>query len=269
MVTSIDDIIYEHGITIEYDINHNGVLDYVKNDWNHPGNEVRLFFEQLALSSVTAHDVIVLPAFIAKYYVYEVNEVSTSSGGGGYITSIKLPENHGADLRTYEGNAESPGNSMYRPCYFDSGNHSQNSCSAAELIESIDGRIINLKHGVASASAFGENTNSVIYTGDVQGFSAKLAEDITSAGIWEDGRPAIICAPSNEYNFMRLAIHEISHAYGLSDVNRYGNIMHFTKKIVNQNLPFAYKALQPVITGSDIPDGSKAKQNQWEDYHRH
>ena len=90
-------------------------------------------------------------------------------------------------------------------------------------------------------------------------------------GPWyEYGRPAVICSPKNkrEYQFMQAAIHEISHAYGLSDVNRRGNVMHFTKKQVSPHKPYEYKGLQPVITGTNKPDNSKGPQNQWEDFKR-
>lgn len=62
----------------------------------------------------------------------------------------------------------------------------------------------------------------------------------------------------------RTSPHELMHGQGLRDVNDNTNIMHFNTSVNIGDLPFRFKDLTPVITGTSTPDTSKPKQNQWE-----
>src|SRR5690606_27797767 len=77
-------------------------------------------------------------------------------------------------------------------------------------------------------------------------------------------RPALICGNVNTLSIGQRVAHELMHGQGLRDVNDNTNIMHFNTSVNIGDLPFRFKDLTPVITGTSTPDTSKPKQNQWE-----
>ena len=74
----------------------------------------------------------------------------------------------------------------------------------------------------------------------------------------------MICGSLDGLSIGQRIAHELMHGQGLNDVNDNTNIMHYNTTIFIQGLPFRFKELTPVVTGTPTPVTTKPEQNQWE-----
>jgi hypothetical protein len=225
---------------IEFDKNGNGRVDFYKNGSN---PETEKIYEELNNDGAVFSDIVLLKdLFFRNWYISS----STSIGD----TTIDVPATDG--LLTGTGQSYS----IKKPDGTD---------KETFYIVSISGNTLTIDTDTSTSGNQGL-TKAHPLTADPKTSHTIVDELYETAGLSSNRdtqRPALVVGATAS-GVGHLAAHEQMHGQGLSDVNCSGNVMHYTVNSIG-SLPFRYKELVQVVTGTSNPKSGSPTDNQWND----
>ena len=239
-------------IPVAYDLNGNGKLDFFKNSRQH---ELNVVYQALQNNKLRFNDIVRFKDAFTRNW-----EIMQPVAKGDTFLLVKDPPRSPADK----------GFDLSKPygeyaLQLPNGTQSE---AFQILSTSGDTVFITTSSNKANVKGFSKahpKTNSLTTSHVV--VSKSMTGGLSpyeNANYPNKSRPALICGSLNTLSIGQRVAHELMHGQGLRDVNDNTNIMHFNTSLNIGDLPFRYKILTPVVTGTSGIDTTKPKQNQWE-----
>jgi hypothetical protein len=230
--------------SIDFDKNHNGVIDFY-NDGNNP--ETSAIYDYLKDKGATATSIVLI-----KNRINDIWRISDSINVGDDTITIINPV-HKLDINN---------------SYVISLPNGEN----AEIFKIVE--FVNASTLVIDTDPNTPGNQGFVYdhpkvSGDDILSHRIKPESVIVAGLSASlrrNRPALIVGVT-ETDIGYLFAHEFMHAYKIWDINNETNIMHYRKSITTVRLnPFTFTIQRVVETGT--PDETGETQNQWHDISR-
>ncbi len=250
LVVELDQLNSGVQMPIAYDLNGNGKVDIYKNANQH---ELNLIYSDLRANGILFNDIVRFKDPFTRNWII----MDSVKKGDKYILVRSSEVNKGFELTSPFGEY-----SLQSP-------KGLNSEPFSIVRITGDTLFINTNSGAGSVTGFiydHPHTGSIV-TSDVivsRSQTAGLSPAEGRVSDPSDDKPAFICGPVTVSSMGTRLSHELMHGKNLRDVNDNTNIMHYNTSISIGNLPFTFKALDAVVTGTQTIDTTKPKQNQWE-----